>query len=167
MEQPQDSGPVSAQAAIDIAADEREIWTVLADIAAWPTWNPAVREAVFDADLEAGARFRFSTAFGSLKCQLTEVDAPRTFAWKGRLLTLSHRQVWHIEPAAGHCHVSTDASISGLSARLFKARLNERLHGDVEAMVQLLKLEAEVRSAEEAQEETRGASEEGKVRPDG
>ena len=167
MEHTQASGPVSARAAIDIHAHEREIWTVLADIAAWPTWNPAVREAVFDADLEVGARFRFSTAFGSLKCQLTEADAPRTFAWKGRLLALRHRQAWRIESTDGHCHVSTSASISGLGARLFKARLNERLQGDLEAMVQLLKLEAEVRSSEETQDEERAASAEGTVEPDG
>ncbi len=39
------SGPVMAQAEITIAASEREVWVVLADIDGWPTWNPAVREA--------------------------------------------------------------------------------------------------------------------------
>jgi len=151
--------PVSAHAQIDIAADEREVWTVIADIASWPTWNPAVREAVFEAELETGARFRFSTAFGSMKCRLTEVDAPHTLSWQGRLMAMRQRQTWRIEPRqeGEGTHVTTDATMTGLSARLFRVRLNERLQGELDALVHLLKLEAEVRSTEEREDEERAA----------
>jgi len=143
------TAPVSARAEIDIVTSEREVWTVIADIGAWPTWNPAVREAVFDGELEAGARFRFSTAFGSIKCRLSEVDAPRTLAWNGRLLSVRERQTWRLEPNALGTHVTIESSLSGIGARLFRRRLQERLDGELDATVQLLKLEAEVRSTEE------------------
>ncbi len=151
--------PVSAHAQIDIVADEREVWTVIADIASWPTWNPAVREAVFEAELEAGARFRFSTVFGSMKCRLTEVDVPHTLSWQGRLMAMRQRQTWRIEPRqeGEGTHVTTDATMTGLGARLFTVRLNGRLQGELDALVHLLKLEAEVRSTEGREDEERAA----------
>ena len=155
------TAPVSAHAVIDIAADEREVWTVIADISAWPTWNPAVREAVFEGELESGTRFRFSTPFGSVKCRLSEVDAPRVLSWTGRLLTIRERQTWHLEPDTAGTRASIDATLTGLGARLFRARLQERLQGELDAVVQLLKLEAEVRLAEEHEAEERRASDDG------
>ena len=155
------TAPLSAHAEIDIAADEREVWTVIADIAAWPTWNPAVREAVFEGQLESGASFRFSTPFGSIKCKLSEVDAPRVLSWTGRLLTVRERQTWRLESNATGTHASIDATLTGLGARLFRARLAERLQGELDAMVQLLKLEAEVRSVEEHEAAARRASDDG------
>jgi uncharacterized protein YndB with AHSA1/START domain len=155
------SAPVSARAEIDIAADERKVWTVLADVAAWPTWNPAVRDAVFDGELETGTRFRFSTVFGSMKARLSDVDAPHVLAWRGRLLFMGHRQTWQLQADADGTHVVTDASMSGLGARLFRKRLNQRLQGDLDALVRLLKLEAEARATEEREEEARETSADG------
>ncbi len=139
---------MSAHAEIDIVATEREVWTVIADIASWPTWNPAVREAILDGELEVGSRFRYATVFGSMTCRLTDVDAPHSLAWGGRLLTMSQRQLWRIDQGSDRSHVRTEASMSGLGARLFKGRLSERLQAELDATVQLLKLEAEVRSTQ-------------------
>ena len=149
---------MNAHAEIDISADARDVWTVLADIASWPTWNPAVREAVFDSDIEVGARFRFSTVFGSMRCRLTVVDAPRALAWKGRLLTMGQQQTWRLEPHPGGTYVRTTAEMTGLGAHLFKGRLTERLQGELDALLQLLKLEAEVRTTEEREDAARQAA---------
>lgn len=138
-----------AHAEIEIAASDRETWSVLADIDAWSTWNPAIREAALKDELEVGRPFRYATAFGSSRCELRQVDAPWTLAWSGRLLTLTERQAWSIEAVEDGCHVRGDASLSGIGARLFKARLEQRLRADLAAVVQLLKLEAETRRAEE------------------
>jgi hypothetical protein len=137
-----------AHAETEIAASEREVWSVLADINAWATRNPAIRAADLTDDLEVGCSFRYATTFGALRCRLRQVDAPRTLAWSGRLLTLIERQAWSIEPTEPGCHVDGDASLSGIGSRLFRARLASRLQADLGAMVQLLRLEAETRRAE-------------------
>ena len=157
MEPTRSSAPLSASAEIDIAATEREVWTVIADIASWPTWNPAVREAVFESELEVGAKFRFATPFGRLSGRLTVVDAPHTLAWKGRVLAVGQRQRWRIHPAPMGAHVTTEATMSGLGAHLFKGRLSGRLQGDLDAEVRLLKLEAEARSTEGREDAQRTA----------
>ncbi len=156
------SAPVSAHAEVDIAASAREVWSVIADVASWPTWNPAVRQAVFDGQLDAGARFRYSTPFGSMSCRISRVDAPTVFAFTGRLLTMRQRHAWQIDPAPEGVRVVADATMSGLSARLFDARLRQRLQGELDALVQLLKLEAEARAMETREEAARhGAAREG------
>ncbi len=147
MEQTRTSAPVSAHAEIDIAASEREVWTVIADIASWPTWNPGVREATVTAELEVGARFRYATPFGSIACRVTQVDAPHALASEGRLLTMRRRQSWHVSSRETGSHVLADASMSGLGARLFRRRLDARLQAELDALVRLLKLEAEARHA--------------------
>jgi uncharacterized protein YndB with AHSA1/START domain len=148
VEQPQSSAPASAYAEIDIAATERDVWTVLADIASWPTWNPAVRHAVCDETLEVGSRFRFSTEIGTLSCKVTAVDAPRRLSWKGRVLLIGERQTWLFEPSPTGTHVSVHAEMIGIGSRLFRRRLAERLPGVLDALLQLLRLEAEVRFSE-------------------
>ena len=151
------SGPIVADAQIEIAAGEREVWSVLADIDAWSTWNPAVRQSALKDELEAGRSFRYATAFGSLRCKLRAVDAPRSLAWSGRLLTITERQAWTIEPSADGCHVHSQASLSGIGAWLFKSRLETRLKADLEAVVMLLKLEAESRVTEDSESQDTGS----------
>jgi AraC-like DNA-binding protein len=165
VEQIQSSAPVSAFAEIDIAATDREVWTVLADIASWPSWNPAVRHAVCDLgedqSLEVGAKFRFSTEIGTIRCRMTEVDAPHRFSWQGRVLVLGERQTWRIGSGPSGTRVTVMAEMTGLSSRLFKRRLTERLQRVIDALVQLLRLESEARALEEREDAQRAAAMEG------
>lgn len=163
MQQPNPTSSKGANAAIDIAASQREVWTVLADIASWPTWNPAVRHAFCDRDpedgLDAGTKFRFSTEIGTLKCRITHVDAPRTLSWKGRVLVLGERQTWNVEPSPYGAHVSVHAEMTGLAAWFIRRRLDDRLQRVLDALVQLLRLEAEMRAVEERADAARVTAE--------
>lgn len=166
MEQPRSSAPGSAYAEIDIAASRPEVWAILTDIAAWPTWNPAIRQSFRDPELKVGTEFRFSTEIGTLKCRFTAVDSPRTFSWKGRVLVLGERQTWVLEPTDEGTHVSVSAEMTGLAARLLQRRLTERLQRVVDSVLQLLRLEAEVRMTEAAEEAARAAELQAKTRVD-
>lgn len=137
-----------ARAAIEIAADQRVVWAILTNIDGWPTWNPAIREAALKDDLEVGRSFRYATAFGALRCKIRRVDAPHELAWSSRLLTMAHRQIWTIRPSSSGCTATTVASLSGVGAWLFKSRLVPRLRAELDAVVRLLKLEAEIRIAD-------------------
>ena len=161
----QSSAPVSAFAEIDIAATDREVWTVLADVASWPTWNPAIRHAVCGEELEVGTKFRFSTEIGTISCRFTELDAPSRLAWKGRVLAFGERQTWLLEPTDAGTHVAVRAEMTGLGARIFRKRLDERLQNVLDALVELLRLEAETRAAEERDDATHTADAEGRDTP--
>ena len=166
MEQPLSSAPGSAYAEIDIAASRPEVWAILTDVAAWPTWNPAIRQSVRDPQLEVGSKFRFSTEIGTLKCRFTDIDSPRTFSWKGRVLVLGERQTWVLEPTDSGTRVSVHAEMTGLASRLLRRRLTERLQGVIDSVLQLLRLEAEVRTNEARDESERVAQGQGRSRVD-
>jgi uncharacterized protein YndB with AHSA1/START domain len=143
------SGPVAARVEIDIAAPQREVWRVLADINGWASWNPAVREATIGDAMEAGRRFRYATALGNMRGRLRVVDAPERLVWSARLLTMGHQQAFVLAANDDGCHVVGEATLSGPGAWLFKSRLDERLRDDLDAQLRLLRLEAETRVADE------------------
>ena len=141
--------PVLASAEADIEADPAIVWAVLADIAAWPEWNPAVRSASLPGDLRVGATFRWAAGPGTITSRLVTVDPPRLLAWTGRSMGLRAAHAWRVAPSADGSSVRTEESLSGLPARLFAGRLRRTLQADLEAWVRLLKLESESRAADE------------------
>jgi uncharacterized protein YndB with AHSA1/START domain len=156
MEQPRSSAPGSAHAEIDIAALRPEVWSILADIASWPTWNPAIRESYRDPQLKVGTRFRFSTEIGTLKCRITALDQPRSLSWKGRVLVLGERQTWHLESTETGTHVTVTAEMTGLVSWFLRKRLTERLQTVVVSVLDLMRLEAEVRTTEALEDAANG-----------
>ena len=163
MEQPRSSAPVRAFAEIDIDAPRPQVWAILTDIAAWPTWNPAIRESVRDERFEVGTRFRFSIEMGTLKCKVTATDPPRSFSWKGRVLVLGERQTWQLDPTESGTHVSVVAEMTGPASWLLRRRLTERLQTVVVSVLDLLRLEAEVRTVEAQEEAAKAAEDEGRA----
>lgn len=140
---------------------------MLADIAAWSTWNPAIRRAACEAELEVGTRFRFGTEIGLFRCRVTAVEAPRLLSWQGRVLALGERQTWQLVPGPDGTHVSVTAEMTGIGARVLRRRLSERLQVVLDSLVQLLRLEAESRAADARRLGGSPAASEGRADGDG
>lgn len=77
---------VSAAHAIDAPLDE--VWRILSDVAAWPTWNPYVRES--RGELRVGEQLDFTALPGGVPRRFTpevlEVEAPRRVRYRHRAL---------------------------------------------------------------------------------
>lgn len=158
-----------AQAEIEVDASPRQVWSVLADIAEWPTWNPVVRSATAPAELEAGAAFRRAAGQGTISARLLTVDAPRALAWRDRSLGLRAVHAWTIEERPTGCTVTIEACLTGIPARLLAGRLRRSTQQQLEAWVRLLKLEAETRAADadETDETDAGRTDAGEAGPAG
>ncbi|CAN5438206.1 hypothetical protein BH24CHL9_BH24CHL9_08660 [soil metagenome] len=152
--------PVVARAEVEVRASPPQVWSVLADIAEWPTWNPVVRSVTLQGELESGTTFRRAAGQGTILGRLLEVDAPRALVWRDRSLGLRAIHAWRIEERPGGCAVTTEASLSGLPARLLPGRMRRLTQQDLEAWVHLLKLEVEVRAADSGPADS-GPAEEG------
>jgi hypothetical protein len=70
-----------------IAASAERVWQVLTDLAAYPEWNPLVREA--KGELVEGKSLRVKLALGKrsvpIKPKLLRVDPNRALVWRGSL----------------------------------------------------------------------------------
>lgn len=80
------------------------------------------------------------------------------------MLILGERQTWRFEPIASGTHVSVLAEMTGPAARLLQRRLAERLQTVVVSVLDLLRLEAEMRKAEAEDEAARAADAVGDAR---
>jgi hypothetical protein len=49
-----EEAPVVAKVKIEINADPHTVWTILADIEAWPHWNPDIKSVNMDGELKVG-----------------------------------------------------------------------------------------------------------------
>ena len=139
--------PVEVSASIDVATTPDLVWSILADIEAWPDWNPAIREVSLDGPVAVGTDFRWAIGAGTLTSRLRVVAPPTHFAWKGSFMTLRHDQAWLLEPQPDGCRVDVRSRISGPLARLLSRRLGRDRQADLDAWIELLRLEAEERAA--------------------
>jgi hypothetical protein len=62
---------------------------------------------------------------------------------------VGHHQSWALVARPDGCHVTTEATLSGLVARMWSAKLQQWLQGNLDTWVRLLKLEAEARGSED------------------
>jgi hypothetical protein len=65
------------------------------------------------------------------------------------VLVIGERQTWRLTPLKDGTRVSVGAEMSGIGAHLLRRRLTERLQRVLDAVVQLLRLEAESRVRDE------------------
>lgn len=73
---------------IDIDAPPEDVWDVLVDFGRYPEWNPFILEVLGTAEPGAKLRAMLSPPGGravTVKPTVTEVVAPRTLEWLGRL----------------------------------------------------------------------------------
>ena len=70
-----------------IGTSAERVWNVLTDLAAYPEWNPLVREA--KGELVVGKTLRVKLALGKrsvpIKPKLLRVEPNRALAWRGSL----------------------------------------------------------------------------------
>jgi hypothetical protein len=76
-------------AEVDIDAPAEQVWALLTDFAAFPTWNPFVREA--SGDLRVGGRLRirlriFGRSTTTFKPTVTVLEPNRELRWLARFL---------------------------------------------------------------------------------
>lgn len=71
------------EASTTIAAPAEAVWRVLADIAAWPTWDPNTTVAEGVPVKDAALTFRFAYAGQPVGVRVTAIDEPFLLEWTG------------------------------------------------------------------------------------
>ncbi|MCB9915030.1 MAG: SRPBCC family protein [Planctomycetes bacterium] len=137
--------PVRASARAHVAAPPDVVWSTLADVASWPTWNGAVARAALDGALAVGATFRWKAGGLSIRSRLLEVARPGALSWCGRSLGLRAVHRTRFEPDAGGTLVTVEESFDGLLPRLLRGPSRRALERAVQDGLASLKAESERR----------------------
>lgn len=138
-----EKAPVLAKAKIEIAADPKTVWNIMADIESWPKWNPDVKKACLKGDLEEGTQFQWKTGVGKITSLLQKVEPPHLLAWTGRIMGINAIHVWRIEAADEKTVVVTEESWEGALSRVMSGRMQKMLEESINSGLEYLKSEAE------------------------
>lgn len=138
--------PAIADGEIRIEAPPEIVWEVLADLAAWPTWNHDVRSVTLEGPVEAGTVFRWKSGGASLVSTLQAVDAPHEIAWTGVTMRIRAVHVFRLSPADGGTSVRSEESWRGVIPSVLKGYSRRTLQKGIDAILGSLKAEAERRT---------------------
>ena len=135
---------------LEIAAPAERVWAILADLPAYPAWNPFIRRIT--GALEPGARLevRLEPPGGmgaTLRPTVLAADPGRELRWRGSLgvrglFDAEHR--FALEPAgAGRVRFVQEERFTGLLVPLLAKSLDRHTLPGFEAMNRALKARAE------------------------
>lgn len=138
------------QTHIDIDAAPEQVWSVLTDFERHAAWNPFIREIRGEAREGAQLYIRLQPPHGqtmTLKPVVSSVAPPRTFAWRGSLLSpglLKSTHAFHLEPLeTGHTRFHHHESFDGLLVPFVKRSLDTDTRRGFELMNEALQVEVE------------------------
>lgn len=141
------NAPVFSEGRIEVATSPEAVWDLLADIRAWPSWNPDVKEVSLEGEIAEGTVFRWKAGPGTITSTLRLVDRPRGLGWTGRTFGIDAVHVWRFEQHGETTVVSMEESFEGLTARLFRRRLQGQLDTTTRVGLENLKAAAEQQRA--------------------
>jgi uncharacterized protein YndB with AHSA1/START domain len=141
------TAPATAEGEIQISAPPETAWAVIADLSAWPTWNPDVRSMAFDGRLEPGATFRWKSGSASLASTLQVVEAPGEIGWTGTSMGIHAVHVFRFEAMDGGTLARSAESFRGLIPSVFRSFSRKILRRGIDGILSSLKVEAERRAA--------------------
>jgi hypothetical protein len=140
------SAPATASGETQIDADPQTVFSVIAAIDEWPSWNEDVKSAKLEGPLQPGTVFRWKSGPTSLVSTLQVVDPPNEIAWTGKAMTIRAVHVFRFEPKDGGTLARSEESWDGVIATLLKGYSRKTLDKGIKDDLSHLKTEAERRA---------------------
>jgi hypothetical protein len=141
------SAPAIAEGEIQIGVTPETVWEVIADVPAWPLWNPDVKSMKVEGPVAPGTTFRWKAGSSSLVSTLKVVDPPREIAWTGVTMGIHAVHVFQFEPSGDGIRARSAESFRGLIPTVLRGYSRKVLQRGIDRILALLKAEAERRAA--------------------
>jgi hypothetical protein len=140
-------------AVIDIAAAPRQVWAVLADLDAYPDWNPFIRSASGQLTVGSTLTMRMVPAEGrafTTRGRLLAVQPGVLLRWVGRLIVPGIFDGTHqfaLEDLGGHTRLTQSETYRGMLVA-FTGKTITKTESDFRALNQALKQRVERTAAQ-------------------
>ena len=137
--------PATDEGQLQIAAAPETVWAVISDVAAWPSWNPAMKKVSIEGPLVPGTVFRWKSGSASLVSTLKVVDALK-IGWTGASMGIKAAHVFRFEAKDGGTSARSEESWRGMIASLLKGYSRKTMQRAIDGTLASLKTEAERRA---------------------
>jgi hypothetical protein len=142
------SAPAIATHALLINTPAQRIWSLVAEIDHWPSWNPAVISAKLNGAFEVGTTFNWNSGGISIVSTLQEIQPTTKLVWTGKAIGIRAIHVWSLQPTPTGVLVLTSESFEGWLVSLMRKATQKALDESLVAWLNELKRRAEERSLE-------------------
>jgi uncharacterized protein YndB with AHSA1/START domain len=130
---------VNVEYSNEIQATADKVWSILADVEAWPNWQgTSFIDVKTPTPVKEGSMFDVKLAGLKWKVEVTKADSPKEFSWIGRALGMKGNHEWIFEEHEGKTFATTRESVSGwpviplyLLVRTNLKRLDEKWLADL------------------------------------
>jgi uncharacterized protein YndB with AHSA1/START domain len=139
--------PATADGELRIDADPQTVFSVIAAIDQWPSWNPDVKSVTVDGPVQPGTVFRWKAGPSTLTSTLQIVDPPSEIAWTGTTMGIKAVHVFRFQASDGGTLARSEESWAGLLPGLLKGYSRRTLDKGIRSVLAHLKAEAEHRAA--------------------
>ena len=118
------SAPLTADVAVEIAAPQSHVWALLVNAPAWPTWGQEIQRVDARGPLRQGTSFSWTTGGFTIHSQVQRFVSERSLGWTGTTWTAKAIHQWTLEPVIpGRTRVVVRESMEGLwMAKLYSSR---------------------------------------------
>jgi len=124
-----------------IDAPTTKVWSLLGDVTKWPAWNEHITQGrMVDGDqFFPGATFEYVYDGKPLVGTITQIDRPRSLAWRAG----NTRQSIRLEPDGEKTKVTGEREVAGFVASLRKGKAEQEAAVVCQDWLNMLKAAAE------------------------
>jgi uncharacterized protein YndB with AHSA1/START domain len=140
------NAPATAEGELQIDADPQTVFSVIAAIDQWPSWNANVKSVELQGPVQPGTGFRWKSGSSTLTSTLQVVDPPHEIAWTGTTMGIKAVHVFRFQASEGGT-LALQESWEGLIASLLKGYSRKTLDKGIRSILSHLKTEAERQAA--------------------
>ena len=133
------NAPLFAWKELLIDAPVEKVWKTQTDIESWPEWQSDISSPVLQGGLTAGTTFKWKANGLGIVSTLHTVNPNHEIGWTGVSLGMFAIHNWTFKEQNGGTLVTTEESLSGWLASLFKMFDKNFLEKSLEASLQKLK----------------------------
>ena len=137
------SAPAVATHELLINAPAQIIWSLVAEIDRWPSWNPAVKSAKLNGAFEVGTTFDWKSGGISIVSTLQKIEPTSKLVWTGKAIGTRAIHVWSFQNTPAGVLVCTSESFEGWLVSLMRKAMQKTLDESLVAWLNELKRRAE------------------------
>lgn len=115
------AAPVRSKHTVRIAAPAEQVWQVLSQIDAWPSWQPDLAYAHLRGPMQNGTRFEWSASgFLPIHSTLHTVEPGAAFGWSASAFGSFAVHNWQFISHEGYTEVTAEETMEGWLVRLLQ-----------------------------------------------
>lgn len=130
--------PIVSRAEGRIDAPAEEVYDLLVEAVAWPSWHPDITAVEIHGQLTPGTRFRWKANGLTITSSVEDVVRPELAAWSGTVMGARAIHVFRLTDEGTATTVVTEQSLDGVPAKLMRGFLQRTVDEALETWISSL-----------------------------